>query len=138
MNRIATLLMTAGLVLSSASFAAGGTYTTHESTYEPAYLKSLSGSSALGGSGTATAPITHESTYDPAHLRALSDTPASPSSNGRVIAHESIFEPGYIRAITGETAKPKRTANGELRTSSMSCPPRESTFDACHLKSLQG
>lgn len=138
MNRIATLLMTAGLVLSSASFAAGGAYTTHESTYEPAYLKSLSSSSALGGRTATTAPIAHESTYDPAHLRALSNTPARRSDSGRVIAHESIFEPGYIRGITGETAKPARTADGPLRTSSVSCPQHESTFDACHLKSLQG
>jgi hypothetical protein len=138
MNKIATLLMTAGLVLSSASFAAGGAYTTHESTYEPAYIKSLSNSSALGGRSAATAPIAHESTYDPAHLRALSDTPAGRSTGGRVIAHESIYEPGYLRGITGDTMQPARTADGPLRTSSVSCPQHESTFDACHLKSLQG
>lgn len=138
MNKIATLLMTTGLVLSSASFAAGGAYTTHESTYEPAYLKHLSGSSALGGSATAKAAIAHESTYDPAYLRTLSDTPARRSDGGKVIAHESIFEPGYIRGITGEGMQPARTADGPLRTSSVSCPQHESTFDACHLKSLQG
>lgn len=137
MNSIATLLMTAGLALSSVSFAAGGAYTTHESTYEPAYLKRLAGSSALGGRAAASIPITHESPYDPAHLRALSDTPAGRSS-GRVIAHESIFEPGYVRGITGDGMPPARIADGPLRTPSVSCPPHESTFDACHLKSLQG